>query len=223
MIEKYFRDGIRYKWNAPAALHQTMDGAMVDNSGVTPPMIYDGLDSQLVDPFLLQVNVTTLGLTMRMPIQYVWLDYNLGRTSRCAIGPYDVLTGFMSGCLIARWTDRGVNYVGHVGTVENQPEVNRKVKDAFARAATGNVTGFNPAAAWDLGDIQTKTRPFRRTPFAKIMALVTTGGEFYSIIMLQLQPDPKEPGIQVGKDWCVGGVKKIGPMNRDVLLAALAR
>lgn len=207
MIEKYFRDGIRYKWNAPKPLYQAMDGTIVDNSGVTPLMIYDGLDGELVDPELRMFNVSTLGLVMRMPIQYVWLDYNLGRTARCAVGPYDILTGFMSGCLITRWTDRGVSYVGHVGTVENKPDVNRNVKGIFARAMPANVTGFNPAAAWDLGDIQLKTRPFKQTPFGKIMALVTTTGDFYSILMLQIQVG--------GTDWCVGGIKKIPPLNRD--------
>jgi hypothetical protein len=118
MIEKYFRDGIRFKWNAPAALHQPMDGSVVDNTGTTSPMIYDGLESQLIDPHLRIFNVSTIGLTMRMHIQHVWLDYSLGRTSKCPIGPYDILTGFMSGCFIVRWTDRGVRYVGHVGTID---------------------------------------------------------------------------------------------------------
>lgn len=47
-----------------------------------------------------------------MPIQYAWLDYAPGRISRLPMGPYDVLTGYMSGCIIAQWSDRGINYAG---------------------------------------------------------------------------------------------------------------
>jgi pectin methylesterase-like acyl-CoA thioesterase len=82
---------------------------------------------------------------------------------------------------------------------------------------TADAQGFNPAAAWSFEEVQTKARLFRRSPDPKIIALVTTSGQFYSILMLKLQADPQEPSIQLGRDWCVAGLKTVQPMNRDAL------
>jgi hypothetical protein len=147
MIEKYLRAGIRYKWTKPRDAIGPLDGAIVDSREVPTPLIYDGLDGRLIDPYLRTMNVSTLGLTMRMPIQYAWLDYAPGRTSRLPIGPYDVLTGYMSGCIITRWTSRGVRYAGHVGTIDSRPDVNRPLKRTYAFAMGRDTTGFNPLAA----------------------------------------------------------------------------
>ena len=81
MIEKYFRTGIRFKWTKPRDAIGPLDGTIIDSAQTATPLIYDGLDGQLKDPHLMQVNVSTLGLTMRMPIQYAWLDYAPGRTA----------------------------------------------------------------------------------------------------------------------------------------------
>src|ERR1700761_2051975 len=123
MIEKYFKLGVRFRWQKPNNVDGPRDGAIVDSLRPTSPLVYIGLGA-VVDPMLMHTHVSTIGLQMNTPIQHKWLDYTPGRTARVAMGPYDVLTGFMSGCIIARWTDRGVNYVGHVGTVEENPAVN---------------------------------------------------------------------------------------------------
>lgn len=209
MIEKYFKAGVRVKWTAPAAVQQSKDGAIVDNRGVTSNMIYDGLDGELIDPSMLVTNVVSQGFSMRMPIQHTWLDYNYGRTSKCS-GVGDVLTGFMSGCIIARWTELGAPKVGHVGTLVGEPLVNTKVKNTFLATVGNNVTGFNPAAAWPKGDCDTITAKFKKTPIGKIMALVTQTGDFYAILMLQL--DWTKPD-----EWCVGGSKKVAAMNKAAL------
>jgi len=219
MIEKYFQAGVRLKWTLPAPVYVTMDGSIVDSKSATPPMIYDGSDTQLVSLF----NLSTMGLTMRSPIQYVWLDYTLGQTARCPIGPYDVLTGPMSGCLITQWSSRGVRFVAHVGTVDDRPAENTLVKNTFARAMGADVRGFNPATAWDFSEIRLMQRSFRVPPQPKVIALVTTSGNFYSIVMLQLQLDMREPSLQLGRDWCVGGIKQVQPMNRDTLIMELRK
>lgn len=224
MIEKYFRAGVRVKWRMPAPVYQAMDGAIVDSTSATPPMTYDGLDGQLVDPALRGIlHVSTLGLSMRMQIRYAWLDYNLGRTARVPIGPYDVLTGPMSGCLITHWNHRGINFVGHVGTVDDRPVVNKTVKRIFSRAMPMNTRGFNPAGAWGYAESAQLQRSFRTPPSAKVVALVTTRGVFYSILMLGLQIDAREQGIQVGYDWCVGGIKQVEPLGRDALYLELRK
>ena len=151
---------------------------------------------------------------MNMPIQHKWLDYTPGRTSRVAIGPYDVLTGFMSGCIIARWSDRGVNYVGHIGTLEPQNNpANRVVKRAFAFAMTRGATGFNPALAWNFNELAQMSNKFRAPKVPKICALVTTQGEFYSVVMFH-------DGVN---EWYCGGAKRVEPISHDALKMFMLR
>ena len=88
MIEKYFKAGIRFTWtkpqDVPVAVPQV--GEFVDSARAATPMIYMGLepgkDGKLIGPYLRLYDVNTLGLRMRMPIQYAWLDYAHARTSR---------------------------------------------------------------------------------------------------------------------------------------------
>jgi hypothetical protein len=213
MIEKYFRAGIRFKWTKPRDGMGPLNGTIVDSREAPTPMIYDGLDSQLVDPFLRQVNVSTLGFTMRMSIQYAWLDYAPGRTARLPIGPYDVLTGYMSGCIIATWSGRGVRYVGHVGTIDGNPNVNRLVKRTFAFAMGKDTKGFNPLDAWPGNDIAQLLGQIRPMPAARIFGLATTHGEFYSILM----------GSMPNNEWCVAGCKRVPPIPHDILKLQMLR
>ena len=203
MIEKYLQLGVRYRWQKPPNVDGPRDGAIVDSIRATAPLTYIGLGA-IVSPALMMTHVSTLGLQMNMPVQHQWLDYTPGRTARVHIGPYDVLTGFMSGCIIARWTDRGVNYVGHVGTVESDPAVNRKVKRAFAFAMTKSTTGFNPAKAWHADIVQLSQRVGK---IPNICALVTSSGEFYSVVLFQ-------DGIN---EWYCGGAKRVPPVSHDQL------
>src|ERR1044071_5934909 len=119
MIEKYFQLGVRFRWQKPSNVDGPRDGKLVDSVRATTPLTYIGL-GEVLSPTLLTTHVSTLGLQMHMPVQHQWLDYAPGRTARVPIGPYDVLTGFMSGCIIARWTDRGTTYVGHIRSEERR-------------------------------------------------------------------------------------------------------
>jgi hypothetical protein len=211
MIEKYFKLGVRFRWTKPQNVDGLRDGALVDSTRVTTPLIYIGL-GDVVDPMLMHVNVITLGLQMNSPIQHQWLDYTPGRTARVPIGPYDVLTGFMSGCIIARWTDRGVTYVGHVGTVEADPAVNREVKRKFAFAMPRSTTGFNPLNAWE-AELPALASRFRPPKVPKICALVTTQGRFYSVVMFH----------DGANEWYCGGIKMVPPMNHDALKLLMLR
>jgi hypothetical protein len=214
MIEKYFQLGVRYKWTKPGDVNTTpKDGAIVNSTRPTNQMIYDGLDV-VVSPLLGATHVSSLGLSMRMPIQHVWLDYALGRTARIATGPYDVLTGFMSGCIIARWQDKGVTQVGHIGTITADATTNRLVKRTFSFAMPKGTTGFNPAAAWSEGELVTISRKYNPPRMAVVMALVTSGGDFYSIVMLPVDGRvlPKD-----ATEWCAGGFKRVPPIGHDQL------
>lgn len=221
MIEKYFKAGIRFTWtkpqDVPVAVPQV--GEFVDSARAATPMIYMGLepgkDGKLIDPYLRLYDVNTLGLRMRMPIQYAWLDYAHARTSRLPIGPYDVLTGFMSGCIIVHYSERGVRYAGHVGTISDDVNgYNRILKRKFAFAMAKDTKGFNPAAAWDPSDqFRLSGLLVPQAQQTKIVALVTTTGDFYSILMMNSS----------GNDWVSGGIKKVPPMNHDQLKLLMLR
>lgn len=206
MIEKYLKLGVRYRWTKPPNVDGPRDGSIVNSIRSTAPLTYIGL-GEVVDPALMTIHVSQIGLQINVPIQHQWLDYTPGRTARVPIGPYDVLTGFMSGCIIIRWTERGVTYVGHVGTVESDAAVNRSVKRAFASAMPPDTTGFNPAAAWDLNELSQITQKFKIPKVPVICALVTTLGKFYSVVMFIDGPD----------EWYCGGSKQVRPISHDAL------
>jgi hypothetical protein len=207
MIEKYFLIGARLTWTHPRDFIGPMDGSIVNSPpGYESEMKYNGMDGDLYN--VAQPTPLAVGLTKDMNIPYKWLTYAPGRTSKRMLAAGDVLTGRMSGCYIVTWTENGQRWVGHVGTVDNQPAANRQVKANFAAAMRNfqNVSGFSPLAAWSPNEIGPKLSTFKRSVGPSIMALVTTSGAFYSLLM-----------FSVNNDWCVGGMKLIPPMNGDAL------
>jgi hypothetical protein len=117
----------------------------------------------------------------------------------------------MSGCIIAKWEDaRHARCVGHVGTVDGNARTNELVKTTFDRNMPANTTGFNPALEWDFKEMSKLMGVYKATDF-KCLALVTRGGEFYSIAMMQL-------GV-ASKNWVSGGIKLVKPMNYSQLHA----
>lgn len=212
MIEQYFLKGVRYIWcgayDAPGA---AMDGTVVANP--TPQnrtMFYDGLDGELTNTAL--GNGNGFGLRKGMGLPHEWLSYSVGRTTKRTL-PRDVLTGYMSGCPIATWTENGQRYVGHVGTSDSNPGVNTLVRKTFADYMPNDTLAFNPAGAWGPGEIATLMVQFKNVyANPKFLALVTTAGTFYSILMFNLGvKSPKNP-VLMGA-WCVGGVKLVAPMG----------
>jgi hypothetical protein len=211
MIERYFVKGARYSWAAPSAITtQPKDGAIVVTPVVTAPMFYVGLDAEIVDHSL--PNVSTLGFRKDMGISYKWLSYIHGRTAKISPGATDVLTGFMSGCRIATWTDNGGRWVGHVGTVESAPKdqpPNSTVKNAFVQAMPQNVLGYNPAGAFDASDFMLMLRTVQGKPSAQVLSLVTSNNVFYSILMVERMD---ERGI-----WICAGKKQVPAVAYDAL------
>ena len=206
MIEKYFKLGVRFSWTKPQNVDGSSDGKMVDSIRTSTPLTYIGL-GEVVENSLMTTHVSMIGLQKGMSIQHKWLDYAPGRTARVSIGPFDVVTGFMSGCIVARWTDHGVTYVGHVGTVESNHDVNRAVKRNFAFAMPRGTTGFNPANAWGFQELRQITQKLKIFNTPRIFALVTTRGEFYSFVMV-------EEGLN---KWVCGGAKRVQPTSHDHL------
>jgi hypothetical protein len=216
MIERFLVKGARFKWAAPPAISaDKRDGAIIANPP-TPPgtMTYVGMDGEIIDFGL--PNVTAMGFTMNMVLTYSWLNYVLGRTAKIAT-TNDVLTGFMSGCLIATWSDTGGRWVGHIGTVESAGKYdppNSDVKLEFQTNMPENVRGYNPAAAWSPEEIAPIVTTVKGKPAAKIVSLVTATSDFYSVLMVSRMD---EPGI-----WVCAGKKLVAGMGHQGLFNELA-
>ena len=217
MIEKYFLQGVRLTWTSPKDDSKgSKDGSVIlsDPKVVLSDMVYDGLDGVLINPSV--TNVTKLGFKMGMKIPYQWLVYSVGHTTKKLISAGDCLTGYMSGCLITLWQEDGLRYIGHVGTVDGNDKINKAVRSTFAGYMPNDACGFNPAGAWAPKEIEPLQSRFKGGAEAKILALVTGKGSFYSILMFKL---PAKTGSS--NTWCVGGIKHIPPMNPAQLKKAL--
>ena len=219
MIERYFQTGVRLKWMPPRQVPGPTDGAVIDSPAqILNPITYDGMDGELLGP----VHALAIGLAMQSQIAYNWLVYAPGRTTkRPLVG--DVLTGPMSGCPIATWTERGTVYVGHVGTIDNQPAVNTVVKRAFAAEAGSyaQLAAFSPAGAWPGAEITAMRQRFRIPPGFTIYALVTGPGTFYSILMFDFGAGPGNAIGGRGFQRCVGGIRRVRPMSSVATRAML--
>jgi hypothetical protein len=197
VIERYFMEGVRFSWNKPPTRASNNNGAIVNSTGAANPMTYVGLHS-LVSPHLLVSPPSTFGLTMRMNIPYDWCDYITGQTAQKLVGGNDILTGPMSGCYITRYNAGHGTCVGHIGTAEN-PAANTLVKRTFGLNMPDNTTGFNPEAGWPDKD----TVAIKHKMALMTFALVTTAGDFYTVLMM---PDSKVTG-----EWVCGGAKRFRP------------
>jgi hypothetical protein len=224
MIEGYFRAGVRFLWNKPNDAIGATNGDIVASVGAATPLTYDGLDGHrlAVDPMLLMVQAGhVIGLAKGANVAHTWLDYAPGRTARLPVGGGDILSGYMSGCMIARGTYNGAMSVFHVGTIDNNPAVNKIVRHSFARSFPANATGFFPNAAWGPGEIATMQARLGGAGGApSIFALVTAAGAFHSILMIPVQ-DPGWTNPAGRKYWCVGGIKAVPAVSRVKLMASL--
>jgi hypothetical protein len=222
MIERYFFEGAKYTWAAPGAVSNVpRDGSINPTGAVASAMTFQDLDSDLFD--IRQANkFRSLGLAKNGVIQHDWLNYVHGQTATINTNT-DVLTGFMSGCLIVIYNDAmGRRQVGHIGTIDGSPKdqpPNSTVKSGFAAAMPGftNVKGYTPALAWDPSDITRITSKFKNPPWGgrpRIVSLVTGNGQFFSILLLQRNPQVNE--------YVCGGIKSCTAMGPNLLQRALA-
>lgn len=202
MIETALVEGARIRWAKPNTVAQEQDGNIVPSVRAASPMTYLGSTHSQARGGLFNRAPQVYRMPANSPIPHSWLDYITGRTAHIAQAT-DVVTGFMSGCLIARGTYNGRISVFHLGTVQN-PNVSNLVKANFRAQLPANATGFYPHAAWSFNERAATGKA------TDILALVTSGGAFYSILL-----------CHGNNEYIVGGIKKVPPLNRDRLLASL--
>jgi hypothetical protein len=206
MIERYFELKVELKWQGPKDLHrQPKDGSVITagNDPVWP--------------------MSTLTGTFRSRpgelIVHDWLPWSPGHTTRKALVGQDILSGPFTGCLMALWHAPldGSWKVGHIGTTENEHEVNARVKSTFGNYMHEGTTGFNPSEAWSTSEIVAMRHRLHGDINwkEKILGLVTTSRHFYSILMFR----PRDEGPNT--KWYVGGKKLVQPMNYEQLRSLL--
>ncbi len=226
MIEKYFMPGRLFKWKLPAEAPKATDGRIIDSplNVAYAPMVNMGMDGRLYKPTTANlIAQSRASLTMYGEVQYSWLAYAPGRTTRLsAVG--DILTGPMSGCIIPVWRDEGRRYVGHVGTKDDRV-IDNRVKAIFGAYMPGTTIGFNPGSGiWDNDVVKDILAKFPKLKTGKLsgftgkeitmpakgtwqqIALVTTEDKCYSIMMVPLEP-------VCNNIWVVGGIKKVEVMD----------
>lgn len=202
MLENALVEGARIRWAKPNTVAQAQDGAIVPSVNAASLMMYLGSTQPRPRHGLFGRAPREYRMPANTNLPHSWLDYITGRTAYIA-QTADVLTGFMSGCLIARGTYNGRISVFHLGTVEN-PGVTNQVKAAFRTQLPPNVTGFYPHAAWSFHERAATRRA------TEIIALVTSAGSFYSILL-----------CYGNNEFIVGGIKKVPPINRVRVMASL--
>ena len=204
MIENALVAGAKIRWSKPNTVSQTQDGTIVPSVNNANRMTYLGSTQQQSRRGLFRRAPQVYRMPVNSVIPHTWLDYVTGRTAYITQS-MDVVTGFMSGCLIARGTYNGNMSVFHLGTVQN-PVATNQVKATFRTQLPLNATGFYPHDAWSINE---------RSAFRKatdIIALVTSAGSFYSIVLCHGSHN----------EFVVGGIKKVTPIPRAVLLNRLA-
>lgn len=188
MIERYFFPGAAFSWAPPQAITtQPKDGTVTVSPPTPSVMTFQDLDPHHFDTSTMN-RFRSLGLTKNQAIPHDWLCYIHGRTAKIS-SANDVLTGFMSGCYIAVWTDNTGRQVGHIGTIEsvgkNQPP-NSTVKQTFSAMMPNNVKAYNPAEAWNFNEIMALTRKYPHYDgWWNVLSLVTSDSRFYSILLLK--------------------------------------
>lgn len=204
MIENALVVGAKIRWMKPNVVNAPLDGEVVASVNPANQMTYLGSDLPKPKGGLFR-KAAPRGYQMPVntPLRHTWLDYIPGRTAYVTQGT-DVLTGFMSGCLIARGTFNGNMSVFHLGTIQD-PTVTRLVKTGLRTELPGNATGFYPADAFTVGE-RTATRKA-----TDIIALVTGGGAFYSIMLCH----------GAANEYTIGGIKLVPPINRVRIMTKL--
>jgi hypothetical protein len=218
MIENFFVFGMRLKWTFPGDKgNGSRDGSIIDNPQAPlgeGPLVYDGMDGQLFD--LTQPSVVTKGLKVgESQASYDWLVYAPGHTTKRMLSGRDILTGYMSGCLITLWRQDGSQFVGHIGTDSDDKPSTEKVKTAFAEFMPEGTTGFDPFGVWKptLAAVGEMGLKFKGGAQAKFFGIVTPLGQFHSLLLFKLSQN----------EWCVGGIKPVEPLNRDALKQELLK
>ena len=211
MLERNFQKGFRVIWKCPSPISKDLKGEVFTVPAKAGEMTYDG------EPGLrLLGKARGLGLKKGGKISFSWLDYIEGSTPKTNTAD-DVLTGPMSGCPIATWTDKGGSWVAHLGTMVDRTEVNNLIKNEFSKLMKTDARDalvYSPMKVW-IDDIPALQLAFKKPlPTPYVFCLVTSSKKVYSILMFRLA-DYKNV------NWIIEGYREVAPLRGQQLSDAL--
>jgi hypothetical protein len=218
--EAGFVPGRKFSWICPreAAIRaENRDGEIVVNNSGARTMTHIGWDQHVL------TQSRSAQPNFAGPVSpLTWLNYGPGKTMKAPLNASDILTGPMSGCLLAIWTDdSNAAFAAHIGTtsdakVDEPP--NTTVKETFyamlvSLQKPNSVKGFSPLRAWSDSDIGglTGLKP-RNTGLPKLFGLMTAGKRFFSLALVKYD--------QVD-EWVCLGIKSCAQLDYNGLLGAL--
>jgi hypothetical protein len=220
--EAGFVPGRKFGWTCPkeAEIRQAdWDGEIIANSSGTRNLVPNGWDAHVWD----KLNSKRELPRAAQPVSpLTWLNYGPGKTFKAPLNNADILTGPMSGCLLAVWTDdNNATFAAHIGTTSNKKAdepPNTTVKRNFyamlvSLQKQNSVKGFNPLAPWSGPDINglTDLRP-PDTEGPKFFGLMTAQKSFFSLVLVKYRRLD---------EWVCLGVKPCTAMDNAALRDAL--
>ncbi len=220
--EAGFVPGRKFKWACPkeAVIKQSdRDGEIVANNNVARNMLPNGWDQHV----LAALNQKGPPIFVQPVTPLNWLEYGPGKTKEAPLNNADILTGPMSGCLLAIWTDNNnAGCAAHIGTtsdadVDEPP--NATVKQQFYAMLgllqkPNSVKGFSPLRAWSDSDLNglLQIKP-SGTGVPTLFGLMTAQKNFFSLALA------KYSGVD---EWVCLGVKRCQGLDYAGLRAALS-
>ncbi len=220
--EAGFVPGRKFGWTCPREAvirRDDWDGEIIANNSGARNMIPSGWDEHVWTKLNQNMNKPR-GVLPVAPL--TWLNYGPGRTIKAPLNNADLLTGPMSGCLLAIWKDDGnADFAAHIGTTSNAPAdqpPNTTVKLKFytmliSLQNPNSVKGFSPLRAWsdsDIGGLTVLKPPDTEAP--KLFGLMTAQKKFFSLALVKYNRVD---------EWVCLGIKPCGALDFDALKDAL--
>ncbi len=227
MLEHHFLAGTRYLWATPNQMPTVHNsGAIVASNIAAGQLRYDGFRAGLHPGLVWAITAGAANLgNPNVNLNHTWLAYAPGQTSYVPVGGNDILTGFMSGCLIIRGQNPGQPMrVYHVGTSDSATD-NRLVKLNISQNLPPNATGFDPWGAWTPAQITAAAIQVGLTagqvPVRTVIALVTTAGHFFSFLLFRMSVNGTYTNPHGLTYYIAGGIRHVPPLNRIQLRGKL--
>ncbi|MBT8071321.1 MAG: hypothetical protein KJN61_02080 [Gammaproteobacteria bacterium] len=126
------------------------------------------------------------GVATKIHRNFQYLRYIVYRTTYMNMSGVDVLTGFMQGCRVVVYSDRGRKFIAHIGTGSDaaRSTSTKNTWNAFARMpGVQLLAGFNPWAQWNNNLPQ--AQPGDHFTGVKCIALVTPSLDLYSVALFK--------------------------------------
>lgn len=181
MLEQQIQGGdYLYGFDFPSAAAGGAPG--MSNQDITDATIYRQRTTTRRSGFMWHKKTTT---TTVQELSFRWLPWVDGKINYCEQQGLDVLSGWFSGCWMARYAE-GSNRVCHVALQDNDNDCTAAWNAKKATLAAGNISEFRPHTSVRKGSVK--------------LGLVTSTGQLYAIGLDATKLDVPNPWTKAS-DW----------------------